>query len=304
MAPLATILVASFIVFAAIAAAPGDPVARMLGAKSTLAQRAALRHELGLDQSLVERYWHWLTGLAQGDLGSSLTYKAPVTTLLSGRVSVTLFLVIYAAILVIAVGVGLGIVGGAFRKMGSPVAGLTAVGVAVPSFVAAQILVAVFALGLGWFPTIGAGDSFGDRVWHLTLPAIALAIGAGAYVAQITRASVFEERSREHVEVARGRGVPESVIFRRHVLRNAFVPIMTVSAMTAAGLIAGAVVVEYAFGLSGLGSLLVESVSNKDYDVVLAIVMFLLIVFVATMALIDIVQILVDPRLRDRGTTS
>ena len=140
-------------------------------------------------------------------------------------------------------GVGLGILGSGVRKLGPGVAGVSAVGVAIPTFVAAQFLVLIFALHLGWFPTIGAGSWFADRVWHLTLPAIALAIGAAAYVAQVTRASIFEEQAREHVDVARGRGIPEAVVFRRHVLRNALVPITTVSALTAAGLIAGAAVV-------------------------------------------------------------
>jgi peptide/nickel transport system permease protein len=296
--PAVTILVASFVVYVGCAVAPGDPVARLLGGRATPAMIAYWHAKLGLNEPLLVRYWHWLGGVVRGNLGTSLTYRSAVAGLISGRISTTLSLVAYAAILVVVFGVGLGILGGGVRKLGPGVAAVTALGVAVPAFVAAQVLVMIFALKFGWFPTIGAGSWFVGRVWHLTLPAIALAIGAAAYVAQVTRASIFEEEAREHVDVARGRGLSEALVFRRHVLRNALVPIVTVSALTAAGLIAGAVVVEYAFGVGGLGSLLVESVSSKDYPVVEAITLILLVVFVVTTALIDLLQVLLDPRVR------
>ena len=296
--PLLTILIASFVVFVGLSLAPGDPVTRLLGTHATPAQYALVRHQLGLDQSVIAQYWHWLAGVVHGHLGTSIVYRTDVTTLLAGRIGTTFFLVVFAAILVIVCGVGLGILGSGVRKLGPGVAGVSAVGVAIPTFVAAQFLVLIFALHLGWFPTIGAGSWFADRVRHLTLPAVALAIGSAAYVAQVTRASIFEEQAREHVDVALGRGIPEAVVFRRHVLRNALVPITTVSALTAAGLIAGAAVVEYAFGIGGLGSLLIQSSSAKDYAVVEAITLILLVVFVVTTALIDLVQLALDPRVR------
>ena len=299
--PLVTVLVASFVVFVGLSLAPGDPLTRLLGSHATPAQYALMRARLGLDQPLLVQYWRWLSGVAHGDLGQSIIYRTDVTTLLAGRVTITLFLVVYAAILVVVGGVGLGILGSGVRRLGPPVAGVSAVGVAIPTFVAAQVLVLVFAVKFGMFPAIGAGSWFTDRLSHLTLPAVALAIGSAAYVAQVTRASIFEEQAREHVDVARGRGLAETLVFRRHVLRNAAIPIMTVSALTAAGLIAGAAVVEYAFGIGGLGSLLVESSSSKDYAVVEAITLILLVVFVATTALIDLVQVLLDPRVRHRG---
>jgi peptide/nickel transport system permease protein len=135
----------------------------------------------------------------------------------------------------------------------------------------------------------------------LTLPALALAIGGAAYIAQISRAAISEEQSREHVDAARGRGLAPVYVFRRHVLRNASLPIMTVSVLTAAGLIAGTVVVEYAFGIGGLGSLLVSSVSSKDYAVVEAITLILLVVFVVSLAVIDLLQSALDPRERRRS---
>jgi peptide/nickel transport system permease protein len=224
-----------------------------------------------------------------------------VETIIAARATATIFLMVYAAIIILVVGIGLGLIGGGVRQARPAVAGLTAFGVAVPTFVAAMVLVAIFALKLDWFPTIGAGTGFTDRLRHLTLPAVALSIGASAYVAQITSAAIREEGGREHVETARGRGLPPFRVFRRHVVRNAAIPVVTVAALTIAGLIAGAVVVEVAFGIGGLGSLLVESVSGKDLPVVEAVSLLLIVVFVVATAFIDALQWLLDPRLRARG---
>ncbi len=156
----------------------------------------------------------------------------------------------------------------------------TAFGIATPAFVAAIVLITVFAVNLGWFPVFGSGEGFWDRLWHLTLPAVALAFTWCAYVTQITKASVREELGREHVETARSRGIPWPLIVRRHVFRNALIPITTVAGLTVAGLIAGAVVVEQAFGLNGMGSFLVQSASQKDFAVVQAISLLLVTAFV------------------------
>lgn len=298
LAPLATILAASFALYVALSLAPGDPLTAILGDKATPEQYAALRAQLGLDQPILVRYWHWLTAALHGDFGTSLTYRQPVGDLLAPRIGITLSLAVYAGLIIIVVGVGLGLLGGATRKAGPAVAAVSGIGVAIPTFVAAQALIATFAVNLGWFPVLGAGETPSERVAHLTLPAIALAIGFSAYVAQVTRAAVSEERTKPHVETATGRGLDPGWVFRRHVVRNASIPIVTVSALAVAGLFAGAVVVEYAFSLGGLGSLLVQSVGSKDYDVVLAIALILLVVFVLTTTFIDLVQYALDPRMR------
>jgi peptide/nickel transport system permease protein len=139
-----------------------------------------------------------------------------------------------------------------------------------------------------------------NRLWHLTLPAVALALSWAAFVAQITRASVRDEERREHVETALSRGLGRGLIFRKHVLRNAAVPIVTVVGLTLAGLIAGSIVVETAFGIGGIGSLLVVSVSAKDTNVVLAISIIFVVAFVVATTIADVCSILLDPRVRDR----
>ncbi len=300
LGPLVTILASSSMLYGLLSLAPGDPVARRLGPHATAVQAAALRHRLGLDRPLPVRYWDWLTGALHGDLGTSLVYQTSVSSLLGARLATTLTLVLYASLLVIIAGLGLGILGAVVRPLGSVVAAISGLGVAIPSYVAASLLVAVFTLDLGWFPALGAGSGAGGRVWHLTLPAVALAIGWSAYVTQISATALRQEQSREHVETAIGRGLPAALVFRRHVLRNAAIPVITISGLTVAGLFAGSVVVEAAFGIDGLGSFLVAAVSQKDYNVVQAVGLLLVAVFVLVTTLIDVLHVVLDPRLRTR----
>nr|WP_221936937.1 ABC transporter permease [Mycolicibacterium sp. 018/SC-01/001] len=296
-----TILVASLVIFAGLAAAPGDPVAQILGAKATDEGRAQLRAKLGLDDPLLERYWHWLTSALRGDFGTSLTARQDVTDLLAPRLMTTVLLVVMAALLIIVVGIGLGIVGGVSSRSRAPIAVLVALGIAVPSFVAANALIGVFAVRLGWFPTFGSGTGFADSVWHLVLPSIALSVGYGAYVTQLTSAAVAEEADKEYVLTARGRGVPALVVLRHHTLRNAALPVLTASGLAVAGLVAGTVIVEQAFAVDGIGALLVRSVSTKDYPVVVAVSMIIVVVFVVITTIIDLIQVALDPRERTQA---
>lgn len=301
LGPVITLLVASFLIFAALTRASGDPVASLLGNHATAAQVTSLRHKLGLDQSLPVRYWHWLLNALHGHFGDSITYRVPVSSLLAPRVETTLFLVLYAGALCIVVGITLGVIGATVRPASPVIAALTAIGVAIPSFVAAIMLISFFSLDLGWFPTGGAGNGFSDRLWHMTLPAIALACAWTAYLTQVTRSAIVEQRGKEHVETAHMRGLPTGRIFRHHIARNAAPPVLTVSALTIAGLIVGAVVVESAFGIDGVGSFLVSAVQAKDYNVVEALSLIIVAAFILATTLIDIAEVLLDPRLRRRA---
>lgn len=295
---VATVVVASFVIFAGLAAAPGDPVAQILGAKATDEARGQMRERLGLNAPLFERYWDWLAAALQGDFGTSLTARQNVLGLLAPRLMTTLLLVVMAALLIIVVGIGLGVIGGVSTRGRGVIATMVALGVAVPGFVAANALIGVFAVRLGWFPTFGSGTGLLDNVWHLVLPAIALSIGYGAYVTQLTSAAVAEEAEKEYVVTARGRGIPSAIIFRHHTLRNAALPVLTASGLAVAGLVAGTVIVEQAFAVDGIGALLVRSISTKDYPVVLAVSMIIVVVFVVITTLIDLVQFTLDPRER------
>jgi len=211
----------------------------------------------------------------------------------------TLTLVLYAGFVIVVLGVLTGVVaavrGGSFDVTTTA---FTTVGVATPSFVVAIVLITVFAVELRWFPVLGGGTGVADRLWHLTLPAIALAVSGLAYVSQTTRTAVREELGSEHVETAISRGVPRRTVIRRHVVRNAAIPITTVAGLSIASLIAGVAVVETAFGIDGLGSYLIQAVQNKDFAVVQAISLILVTVFIITNAIVDVVHLMLDPRLR------
>jgi peptide/nickel transport system permease protein len=207
--------------------------------------------------------------------------------------------VIYASVLIVVLGVGLGLVGG--LRPGNVDSGVlvgTAVLAAVPAFVAATLLTMLFVSGVGWFPALGEGSGLTGRIHHLTLPAVALALSSVALVARVTRTAVREEASREHVQTAESRGLPRRQIVRRHILRNAAVPITTVSGLTIASLLALSAVVERAFSINGLGSYLVKAAGTKDIAVVQGISMVVVTAFVVINAVVDACYRALDPRLR------
>jgi peptide/nickel transport system permease protein len=297
---LATLLVSSFLIFAALYLAPGSPIGYLTHGH-TLSPEAihSIEAQYHLNKPFLDRYWLWLTGVVQGELGKSTITREPVTTLLAPRLGVTFTLVAMGAVLIVVGGIFLGVLAGVRgRRTEGVVLTGTTIGMAIPSFVTATILINYFALKLGWFPVYGAGSGFGDRLWHLTLPAISLALGLVAYVALITRAAVRAEMGSEHSETARGRGLREGLVIRRHVVRNAMIPVVTVSGITVASLVAGVAVVETAYELPGIGAYLVQSVSNNDFPVVQAICLILVVVYVVVNAFVDVLYLLLDPRLR------
>jgi peptide/nickel transport system permease protein len=299
-----TLLASSFLIFGALYITPGSPIGFLTGGRSLPpAQLEALEAQYHLDEPFFARYWHWLTGVLHGDFGTSIVYHTGVGSLISDRAGNTLILVLYAAVLIVFIGVTLGVLSAVLgRWFDGPITFATSVGMATPSFVVAVVMVTVFAVQLRWFPVLGGGSgALPDRLWHLTLPAIALAIAGLAYVSQTTRAAVRSELNREYAETARSRGIPERTVVRRHIVRNALTPIITVCGLSIAALVAGVAVVEHAFGLNGLGSYLIAAVSAKDFAIVQAISLILVTVFVLTNALVDGLCALADPRVRGRG---
>lgn len=293
-----SMLVSSFLVFGALQLAPGSPLASLSGGRTLPPEaRARLVARYHLEDPFLLRYARWLLDVARGDLGESFVFRDEVRDLISTRVLTTVMLVAIAALLIIGFGIGAGFLA-ALRggRTDATIMVGTAAGQAVPSFVAAMVLVWVFAVRLGWFPAIGAGSGFLDRVHHLALPAIALAAGQTAYIARVTRASVLDELDRDHVQTAIARGLPRSHVTRAHVIRNAAIPIVTVSGLTVAGLAATTVVVERAFNLNGIGSLLVEAIARKDFAVVQAVSLVLVTVFLIVNTLVDVTYRFLDPR--------
>lgn len=296
---LLTLFLASLLVFFSRFLVPGDPITFLLrGRKPSPEAVEAVTAQFGLDLPPWQQYWNWISGFVQGDFGRSLQYRQDVATVIGDRLPVTLGLVIMAGILIAVVGLTSGVIASLNRgKLADRaiVIFLTILG-AIPSFVGAIVLIAVFSVTLGWFPTFGSGEGFWDTVYHLFLPSVALGIVFVVLVGKVTRQSMVEQINREHVEVALSRGLTRGTLVRRHAFRNAISPILTVSGLLVAGLLVASTIVEAAFGISGIGSLLVQSVDRLDFPVVQAIVLFVVAAFVIVNGLIDVLQPLIDPR--------
>lgn len=302
---LITLFFASLVVFFSRFVLPGDPARFLLRGRSPKPEALVeITKQFGLDRPPIEQYLTWVGGILHGDWGRSLTYRQSVSDVLLNRLPVTLELAALAAVFITVLGLVAGILaslnkGGWDRFI---LITVTAAG-AIPPFVAAIALTALFAVQLGWFPSFGSGDEGLGRLWHLTLPALALGLTFIAFMARVTRSSMNEQLTREHVEVATSRGLNRSSVVFRHVLRNALGPILTVSGVLIAGLLVSSAIVEQTFGLAGIGQLLVQSIDRLDFAVVQAIVMIVVTAFVLANTIVDLIQPLIDPRIA-AGTES
>ncbi|MGV9304064.1 MULTISPECIES: ABC transporter permease [unclassified Nonomuraea] len=301
LAGMAAILgAASFLVFGALQLAPGDPASFLLSGRSATPEAiAAIRAQYRLDDPVPVQYLHWIGGVLTGDFGRSVQFRSDVGGLIAARVPVTLTLIGMAFALTMVLGLAFG-VWSAIRPglVDKSVLVGSSVAVATPSFVLGFVLIAVFSVNLGWFPSIGAGEGLADRLHHLTLPAVALALTFAGVLARVSRTAMIDQLGQEYVTVARGRGVPERAIVRRHVLRGAMTVTLTYGGLLVPGLLVSTVLVETTFGVNGLGQLLQYSVTVKDFPVVQALTLLTVAVFVVTNLVVDLLAPLADPRVR------
>lgn len=291
---------ASFLVFGALQLAPGDPASFLLSGRSATPEAiAAVRAQYRFDDPAPVQYLHWIGGVLTGDFGRSVQFRTDVGGLIAARVPVTLTLIGMAFVLTMVLGLAFG-VWSATRPgvVDKAVLVGSSVAVATPSFVLGFVLIAVFSVNLGWFPSIGAGQGLADRLHHLTLPAVALALTFAGVLARVSRSAMLEQLGQEYVTVARGRGVPERTIVRRHVLRGAMTVTLTYGGLLVPGLLVSTVLVETTFGVNGLGQLLQYSVTVKDFPVVQALTLLTVAVFVVANLAVDLLAPLADPRVR------
>ena len=294
----AVLLALSFIIFSLLDMVPGDPVKILVGTRRLTPEvRAAITQKYGLDEPFLIRYWHWLSRALTGDFGDSVRSATPVTDVLAGRVGLTATLTLMSFIIAICVGVPLGI--WAARRAGSwvdrSIVGWSVVGISAPGFALGLVLLYVFGLMLGWFPIFGQGEGLLDTLWHLALPALALATGIGAMIVRITRAAVIAELKQDYVTFARSRGLASRRITRMY-LRAASLPIITSAGLILGTLFGSTVLVEEAFSLPGLGQLLADSITYKDVPVVQAIALLVAVVIIAVTFVVDVAAFAIDPR--------
>lgn len=294
------LLVASFLIFGIVYLAPGDPLSALLGNRTPDPQRVAqLKAEFHLDRPFAERYWLWLSQAFQGDLGTSTVYRTSVAHMIGRAAPTTVLLITYAEGLTILIGVGAAAAATRWQRFADPaVAAATSAGATVPTFVSAVALSTLLSVKVRLFPAGGAGAGLGGRLWHLTLPALTLAIVGSALLARVGRATMRAESESQHTATEIARGVPYGRVFRRHILRNAAPPLLAVVGLQIPGLIAGTVIVEQVFDLNGLGSLLLNGAQAHDYPVVQAIALLIVVVTVGTAVVVDLLQGVIDPRVK------
>ena len=291
------------IVFVIVRVTPGDPAAVMLGPDATAQDIADLRSRLGLDQALLVQYAIYVGQLLKGDLGQSIFLNIPVATALLQRTEPTFFLTIFSLLIASAIALPIGIYA-AYRR-GSIVdqfaTTLAMLAASIPSFWLGLILMQFFAVRLNLFPVSGYGgpdSSFFERMYHLMLPAIALGLVSSALILRFTRASMLDVLGDDYIRTARAKGMIERKVVLKHALKNALIPILTVLGLTAAVLISGAVVTETVFGLPGVGNLVVSAVLRRDYPVIQGALLVIAALYVLINFAIDMLYLLVDPRVR------
>ncbi|RJQ84217.1 ABC transporter permease [Amycolatopsis panacis] len=303
---LGTSIVLMFVVpalsFVLLAVTPGDPARALVGIEASQAQYEQARAALGLDEPLPVQYWTWLSKALQGDLGSSLFTKQPVTDAIGARLGVTASLIVGALVISVLLGVTLGVIsavrGGAVGRVVDTVA---VAAFSIPSFWLGTILVVVFAVGLRWFPATGyvdLGESPGGWLASLVLPVAALATGGVAALTKQTRESMLDALGSEHIRMAWSTGIAPSSIVFRHALRNASLPVVTVLGWLVVSLLGGTVLVESVFSLPGLGGLAVSSATQHDVPMVQGVVLSFSIIVVVVNMVVDLLYTLLDPRVR------
>ena len=278
-----------------IARLTGDPVRLMLPPDATIEQEEQLRAQLGMDEPLPLQFVQYMGQVFTGDLGTSLRYRAPVLDLIVERLPATLQLAGIAMLFAIAFAMVAGVAAARYR--GTPaesgIMSFVLLGQSMPTFAVGMVAILVFAVGLGWFPASGAGT------WgHVVLPAATLGLALMANIARLLRSAMLEVLNEDYIRTARGKGVHDRRVVTWHALRNALLPVITVIGMETGTLLGGAVVTETVFGYPGVGRLIIDSISARDFPMVQGVVIILAGVFVLANLLVDITYSVLDPRIR------
>ena len=304
---VATLLAASIVIFAVQGVLPGNAAQVMLGESASPEAVQALSQQLGLDQPAAVRYARWVGGLLSGELGTSVAYGTPVGELIRERLAVTAPLALMAMLLTTAIALAAGIYAAANHNRFGDVGVMAAsqVGIAIPNFWFAILLILVFAVRLQWFSaggfpgwSVDAGGGPWPAFKALILPAVALAVVQAAILARITRSAVLDVLREDFVRTARAKGLSRRAVLWRHVLRNAFVPVLTVMGLQFANLLTGTIVVENVFSLPGLGRLVFQAIANRDLGVVRNVVMLLAAAVIVINFIVDVLYVVIDPRLK------
>ena len=289
--------VVSVLIFAMVRLTPSDPVASMTQGKNVSeSTKQQLREHYNLDKSGPEQYLIWISGIPRGELGESYQYKQQVGSLIGERIGTTLTLVLLSGVLAIAMAIPVGILSAVRMNtwLDKLLSVITLVLVASPVFLTALVLMLVFALRLRWFPAIYQGNGLREMI----LPAVALAMNMVALTSRITRTSMIEQLGSDYIRTATAKGIPRRRVILVYALKNAMIPIITVTSIQIGTMLVGAVLVESVFAMGGLGDLLISGIKSADYPVVQSVTLLLVFIFLCVNLLVDILYAVLDPRIR------
>lgn len=289
-----TIILISIFVFMFVRLIPGDPARLVAGDEASYETVEMIREELGLNKPVVRQYIGWVSDIFHGDLGNSIKTGKPVTYEISLRYRNTLRLAGIAIVWGVALGLLIGIWAGTHRSKWQDYTGMTLAiaGQAVPNFWIGLMLIMLFSVKLRWFPVSGS-----DTWKHMVLPVLTLGTGLSATIARFTRSSIIEAMKGDYTRTARAKGLSESTVIWKHVFRNSMISVVTVVGLQFGHLLGGSVLVEAVFGLSGLGSLMVDSINNRDYFMIQALILIFALNFVVINLLVDLLYAALNPEI-------
>lgn len=300
---LLSLLAATILVFALMRVLPGDPAVIAAGQNASPEIVASLARQFGTDRPLPVQYWDWFSGLWRGDFGVSYVSRTDISPLVADKVQVSLILVAAAMALALAIAIPAGTVAAVrhSKPSGALISALSQLGIAIPGFLLGIVLVSFFALRLGWLPANGwvaPGTDFAGFLSRLVLPVMALAGVQSAILVRYVRSAVLEVMHEDYLRTARAKGLSPLRALGRHGLRNAAIPVLTVTGVQFSALIIGAVVIERVFVIPGLGSMLLSAVGNRDLLTVQSVVMVLVAITLVVNLLVDVLYTVLDPRIR------
>lgn len=295
-----TFFLVMILIFVLVRLLPGDPAIAMLGDRASDAELEAIRERLGLKEPWIVQFWVYLRATLSGDLGQSIMLKTPVLEAVLNRLPVTLFLTIYAVLLSVVLAVPLAFVAALNRGRWSDtlIRSVFQVGLSMPVFYIGLVLLTFFAAGLRLFPVGGYGETFLDRLHHLFLPGLTIALYTSAILMRNLRSSVIEVLDAEYVQFARAKGLPSRVVLGRHVMRNAMVSTVTLLGLSIGNLMSGTLVTETVFAVPGLGRLMLEAIFSRDYPLIQGLTLTFAIIVSLVFLLTDVAKSLMDPRMR------
>jgi peptide/nickel transport system permease protein len=293
------------VVFFMIRFVPGDPARIIVGNQRITEENLEnIRRQYRLDKPVITQYGYWVGDLVRGDLGRSFQQRTEVRTLIMERLPLTAKLTVYSFALSLLIALPLGVLAAVKRNTWVDMVAtvISLIGASSPVFFTAILFILLFSYRLGWFPALGAGEGGLDELKHLFLPALTLGISLAAITTRITRSAMVEALTQDYIETARAKGLSSRSVVLKHAFRNALVPIITVAGIQFGFLIVGAILVERAFALGGLGSLLIDAVLKRDYPIVQGVTIFIAAVFIVINLIVDVLYGIIDPRVRYGGS--